>query len=136
MIVTCPECMGRLSTSAPQCPHCGFVPHFPASARGGGLALRAGLHPVLPSQEAVQKATRRVFAEWRRADRGRFVVGAILVVGALAILVGIFLLANRLNNRSARRAPGPGAVALATADAAAVPRTEWISSGRPSKSSR
>ena len=98
MIVTCPECMGRLSTSAPQCPHCGFVPQFSASARGGGVALGgAGIHPVLPSEEAVQKHTRRIFAEWRRTNRLRFVVGAILVVGALAILVGVFLLANHLN---------------------------------------
>ncbi|HVE42647.1 MAG TPA: hypothetical protein VNM14_22395 [Planctomycetota bacterium] len=97
MIVTCPECMGRLSTSAPQCPHCGFVPQFSGSARGSGVALDAGLGRTLPSEEAVQKHTRRVFAEWRRSNRIRFVVGAVLVVGALAMLVGIFLLANRLN---------------------------------------
>ncbi len=96
MIVTCPECMGRLSTSAPQCPHCGFVPQFSASARGG-VALDAGLGRTLPTEAAVQKHTRRVFAEWRRSNRIRFLVGAVLVVGAVAILVGIFLLANRLN---------------------------------------
>jgi hypothetical protein len=38
-----------------------------------------------------------VFAEWRRTNRVRFIVGAVLVIGALAILVGVFLLANRLN---------------------------------------
>jgi len=117
MIVTCPECMGRLSTSAPQCPHCGFVPRFSgaphgASARGGGVALGADLHPVLPTEEAVQKATRRVFSEWRRSTRIRFFVGAILLVGALAILVGIFLLANRLNARSGRRGNHPGSVCV------------------------
>jgi hypothetical protein len=118
MIVTCPECMGRLSTAAPQCPHCGFVPQFPgsppgASARGGSVALGARIDAAPPSEEHVRFATRRVFAEWRRSSRSKIAIGALLLVAALAVLVGLFLLANRLNARSSRHGPRNDAVVAA-----------------------
>ncbi len=101
MIVTCPQCLGRLSTAAPQCPHCGFVPRFssagtaPAGVGPPPGPFDAPLEP--PSKETVQKATRRTLADWKRSRRKQFLMGAILIIGAVASLVAVFLLANRLN---------------------------------------
>src|SRR5579862_1981460 len=93
--------MGRLSTAAPRCPHCGFVPRFSspgvAPAGGGPLPLPPEAQLAPPSKEAVQKATRRTLADWKLSRRRQLLIGAILLVGAVAILVAVFLLANRLN---------------------------------------
>ena len=116
MIIACPECSGKLSSAAPSCPHCGYVqksaaaaaPPAPAPSRAPSGPLPVAKPPepapelVLPSDEHVKKAARRMWGEWVHSSVWRMFIGAAILVGALGLMFLVFMLALRLNDGPTR----------------------------------
>jgi hypothetical protein len=109
VIIACPECSGKLSSVAPSCPHCGFVQaHVVQSAAAASApsapspAARLPEPPppdlILPTGNAIRKASRLVWSEWVQSSMWRMFFGAVILLAALGLLVLAFLLANRLND--------------------------------------
>jgi len=53
---------------------------------------------VLPSGNAVRKASRLVWSEWVHSSMWRMFFGAVILLAALGLMVLAFLLANRMND--------------------------------------
>ena len=107
MLISCPECSGKLSSVAPTCPHCGFVQAAakPAAPAPSALPPAPLLPPppplpdlVLPSDKSVRKAARLLWSEWIQSTTWRLFFGAVILLAALGLMVLIFLLANRMND--------------------------------------
>jgi hypothetical protein len=111
LIIACPECSGKLSSVAPSCPHCGFIQAHVVQS-GGGAAAPAPAAPaaapklpdppppelILPTDNAVRKASRLVWSEWVHSSMWRMFFGAVILLAALGLMVLAFLLANRMND--------------------------------------
>jgi hypothetical protein len=107
LIISCPECSGKLSTAAAFCPHCGYtqdkapVPNAPAPAAS---PAKTALPPpplpelLLPSDKAVRGAARRVWSEWVHSSVWRFFIGAVILIIAVCLMILVFLVANRMNS--------------------------------------
>ena len=110
MIIACPECTGKLSSAAPSCPHCGFIQAHVIQAAGAAPLAAPSPAPapklppppppelVLPSGNAVRKASRLVWSEWVHSSMWRMFFGAVILLAALGLMVLAFLLANRMND--------------------------------------
>jgi hypothetical protein len=101
MLITCPECSGKLSSLAPSCPHCGYLnKSSPPAAAAPRPAPSSEPLPelILPSDQAVRKAARRTWGEWVHSSVWRLFAGAVILLIALGLLVLVFLIALRLND--------------------------------------
>ncbi|MBI3856322.1 MAG: hypothetical protein HY293_11590 [Planctomycetes bacterium] len=106
MLITCPECSGKLSSVAPTCPHCGFVqavakpaaPASPPSAAPPPAPAAPAPELILPSDKSVRKASRLLWSEWIHSTTWRLFFGAVILLAALGLMILIFLLANRMND--------------------------------------
>ena len=98
---------------APSCPHCGFIQaHLVQSAAPAAApaAVATALPPapklpeppppdlVLPSGNAVRKASRLVWSDWVQSSMWKLFFGAVILLAALGLMVLAFLLANRMND--------------------------------------
>ena len=98
---------------APSCPHCGFIQaHVVQSAGAAPAAAGAAAAPpvparlpeppppdlILPSGDAIRKASRLVWSGWVQSSMWRMFFGAVILLAALGLMVLAFLLANRMND--------------------------------------
>jgi hypothetical protein len=105
VLISCPECSGKLSSVAPSCPHCGFIQANVVQSAGAAPAPAAPKLPdppppdlILPSGNSVRKASRLVWSEWVHSSMWRLFFGAVILIAALGLMVLAFLLANRMND--------------------------------------
>lgn len=110
MLISCPECSGKLSSVAPTCPHCGYAQSAPKAAPSPPAAA-AGPPPepipelVLPSDKTLRKASRLQWSEWVHSSVWRMFFGAVILLVTLGLLVLAILLANRMNDTRIQEMP-------------------------------
>jgi hypothetical protein len=95
MIIACPDCNGKLSTSAPSCPHCGYaqkvapapkVAGSPAPPPPGEIVPEI----VAPSRQVLREAARRQFMQWNYDSFWPMAFGMVImlaILGLAAIIV-------------------------------------------------
>lgn len=119
MLISCPECAGKLSSLAPSCPHCGYLNKTAPAAAPAPPPPPAPAAPlpelVLPSDQAVRKAARQIWGEWVHSSVWRFFAGAVILLIALGLIVLVFLIALRLNDGPGRRSDSRPAASRGTA---------------------
>ena len=108
MLISCPECSGKLSSAAPSCPHCGYVqaPVAPPPAASAPTpALKASVplpELILPTDKHVKKAARLMWGEWVHSSVWRMFIGSAILLGALGLMFLVFMLALKLNDGPTR----------------------------------
>jgi hypothetical protein len=85
MIIACPDCNGKLSTSAPTCPHCGYI-----QKSAPGSPPPPGPAPVTPefvppSRQAIREAARRRFIEWNYDSFWPMAFGMVMMLAILGV---------------------------------------------------
>ena len=93
MIIACPECNGKLSTSAPSCPHCGHLQKVvPTSKVAGAPAAPAPPAPgetapelVAPSRQVLREAARRQFMQWNHDSFWPMAFGMVIMLAILGV---------------------------------------------------
>lgn len=92
-LARCPDCRGTVSTTAPACPHCGYVP----SAKNASS-------PTAPRLHLAEGRTTATEAEARKASYQRAVV--MLPFLAFAIGLGAYVWVPRSGERQERKRAG------------------------------
>ena len=101
MVISCPECNGKLSTAAPRCPHCGYAQKpapLPGAAAGSAPSSTADPAPpeLAPLSRAVLKeAARKQWLQWQHDSFWPMAFGILMIVVVLGLLGITFYLLNR-----------------------------------------
>ena len=99
MVISCPECNGKLSTAAPRCPHCGYAqkPAPPPNAAASAPSSTAGpVSPefVPPSRAVLKEAARKQWLQWQHDSFWPMAFGILMIVVVLGLLGITFFLLN------------------------------------------
>jgi len=90
MIIACPECSGKLSTSAPSCPHCGYHQKVGPTPSAAGSAPSPAPDPVAPelvapSRQVLREAARRQFMQWNYDSFWPMAFGMVIMLAILGV---------------------------------------------------
>ena len=101
MVISCPECNGKLSTAAPRCPHCGYAQKPVAlqnAAAGSAPPSTAGTGSpefVPPSRAVLKEAARKQWLQWQHDSFWPMAFGILMIVVVLGLLGITFFLLNQ-----------------------------------------